>query len=509
MATIVSSRAAAPSSWAEAFPVRLALLVLLGLLVAGLHPYGYTGGGADDGRYLEAVRCIVSNGYCVPTNHWAARLPVVLPSSAIVALVGESRGTLLLIPLLYGAGSLILFALLVRRIAGERAATLASLALICTPAFISRWLRLNVDIPELFFLLAALSLLLAAVRREQASLAIAAGAAVGLAVLSRTTAFTAAPIIVAGLMLFTSKPLKWTLLLAIGGLAALAAEALLHGLTAGRPLLSWELAHAHTRIPSTSLPRSLDFTKSPILNVDYIAIYPRPAGIRIHWLVDGALNLLANPQLALTLCAAIALSLASLVEARRKRAEAAPSRLPWFLVGAALLYFATLTFFFAVNPTPRMFMPVICVAAFAIGCWAQSHRSRPERLAIAAILAAMLATTATGGLRTVHLPDHEEEAERWVAESREPLAISRTAASVFALSPSLSELPRATPTTSRPTIGIGPGCTGIPAERLLRRVVPRSNWLIPHDVARRIGLQRQPIVLCLISPAGPAAAPRP
>ena len=504
MATAVLETIGPAAPRAFSFRMRLAALVVLGLLLAALFPAGYVGGGADDGRYLEAVRCVVSQGYCIPANHWAARLPLVLPASAAVWLLGESRATLMLVPLLYAIGSLVLFALLVRRTAGERASLIGSLALLGTPIFVARWPRLNVDIPELFFLLGAVSLLVAAVRRDRARLAVLSGAAVGLAVLSRTTAIVVAPILVAGLILFTPRPARWTLLLALGGTFVLAAEAALHALTAGRPLLSWELAHAHTRIPTSALPRTVDLSRSPILNLDYIANWQRPAGIHVHWLVDGVLNLLADPVISLTLWASLLLAAAAWMEARRKRAR--PGRLGLFLTAGAAAHFCALTYILAVHPTARMFMPLACVGAFAIGSWGDSHRARAERALTGAILSTMIALTAIIGIRSAHLSAYQAEAERWVRTNREPLAISRTGASAFALSPLLSRLPHGA-AAGRPMIGITPGC-GVEPSRLLRRFVHKPDWPIPYALARRLGLTGRPVTLCLISPAGREPSPR-
>ena len=490
------------------FALRLTAVALLGLFLMSLFPLGYVGGGVDDGRYLEAIRCIVAEGYCIPANHWAARLPLVLPASAAVSLLGETRATLMLVPLAYGLGSLLLFAALARRIAGDRAALVASVALVATPVFVSRWSRLNVDIPELFFLLAAVFLLLAAVGRDRSGLAVMAGAAIGLAVLSRTTAIAAAPIIVVGLMLFASRPARWTSLLALGGGGILAAEAALHAVTAGRPLLSWELAHAHTRIPTTVLPSTVDLSRSPILNPDYIANWHRSAGIEVHWLVDGLLNLLADPMISLTLVVPLALAVAGWIERRKGStdATATPSRLHPYLAGAAAAYFSTLTFVLAVHPMARMFLPIACIGAFAIGTWADGHRQRVDRLFIAAILATMLASTMIGRSRTVSLSAYEKEAERWVRTSPNQLSISPTAASAFALSKPLRQLPVGA-VDGRPMIAIGPGCSD--DSRVTRRFAPAGEWPTLEGIGRAIGVTGEPLALCLISPPDRAPSPRP
>lgn len=492
------------------FPAHLAALVLLGLMLAALYPMGYIGGGADDGRYLEAVRCVVSKGYCVPLNHWAARLPLVLPAAAAVSLFGEGRGTLMLVPLAYGTGSLLLFALLVRRVAGERAALIASLALLGTPIFVSRWPRLNVDIPELFFLTAALSLLLAAIDRDRARFAVLAGAAIGLAVLSRASAIAAAPIIVAGLALFTPRPVKWTMLLALGGAIILAGEAAWHALTAGRPFLSWELAHAHARIPSTALPATVDLGRSPILNADFIANWSRPAGIHVHWLLDGALNLLAYPLIALTLWASLLLAIAAALETGRKTPlwQSASARLGWFLAAAAAAHFCILTFVLAVHPTARMFLPIACVGAFTVGVWTDCHRERVHRAITVSILVTLLAVTALIGVGSIRFLAYEEEAERWVRIGPERPAISPTAASVFALSPLLAGLEPARQDTRGPVIHLG-DCESRGRERQARSFVDQPDWQLPYDMARKAGLANRRLTLCLVSPADPAASPRP
>jgi 4-amino-4-deoxy-L-arabinose transferase-like glycosyltransferase len=494
------------------FALRVGALLLLALLLSSLYPTGYVGGGADDGRYLEAIRCLVAEGYCVPASHWAARLPLVLPAGAVVALLGESRLALSLVPILYAGGALALFALLVRRFAGERAATVGMFALILTPVLMTRWQRLNVDVAELFYLLAGLWLLAAGIDRNDRRPVLLAGAAFGLALLSRTSAVALFPIVAAGLILFTRRGLRWSLLLAAGGSAMLLAEALFHAGTAGDPLLRWRLELGHTRIPSTALPPGIDLSRSPILNPDYIANWDRAAGIRVHWLLDGALNLLADPLVSLTLAAGAALSATLLLGARRRgtawRGPAA--RQGWFLLGAVLAHFGILTFVLAVHPTPRMFLPIVCVAAFAIGVWADRRPGREGIPLVAALLAIMLATTAAAGLRSVRLPPYQQEAERWAREHGRTIVVSATAASVFALSPSVSALSRARPWGGgKPVLAVGPGCAGVAdRSRLLRTFVHRPDFPLRYELALRLGIAPRRLMLCLVRPAGRAASPR-
>ena len=67
----------------------VAMLALVYLLI---HPIGFTGGGADDSRYLDAARCWAAEGaMCQPDNHWASRWPALAPIAAGIGLFGEGR----------------------------------------------------------------------------------------------------------------------------------------------------------------------------------------------------------------------------------------------------------------------------------------------------------------------------------------------------------------------------------------------------------------------------------
>src|SRR6188472_870872 len=67
----------------------VALVVLLVLLI---NPVGYSGGGRDDTRYLEAARCWVEAGrVCLPHDHWMTRWPAIAPLASAVSLGGLNR----------------------------------------------------------------------------------------------------------------------------------------------------------------------------------------------------------------------------------------------------------------------------------------------------------------------------------------------------------------------------------------------------------------------------------
>src|SRR5688572_1435476 len=73
---------------------------LLFAAFVALNPVGFIGGDADDLQYLEAARCWLKNGACLPLNHWQGRWPIVAPLTAAISLLGEARWTIALPPLL-------------------------------------------------------------------------------------------------------------------------------------------------------------------------------------------------------------------------------------------------------------------------------------------------------------------------------------------------------------------------------------------------------------------------
>lgn len=500
--TAISLRIDQPAAGSRmSFRLQFTGLLLLALVVSSLYPIGFVGGGGDDSRYLQAIRCAAEQTYCVPRHHWGARLPLILPTGLFVGLLGESRAVLAIAPMLYAAGALTLFALIVRKLAGQRAALVAACALVATPVFADRMQRLNVDIPELFFLLAGLLLLMLGIERNRRRLVIAAGAAIGLAVLTRTSAIAAAPIAAAGLFLFTATPQRWIAWLAVGGVGLFACEMLLHSVTAGDPLLSWKLAYAHTSIPSTALPAGMDISRGPLLNADYIANWQRSMGIKVHWLLDGGLNFVANPLVRLTLTFAVLFGLLTIVQANRssRQPRLGLSRRACFLLGAVTAYFGLLTFVLAVHPTPRMFLPILAVAAFAIGCWARAP-SKDARLAVAAALATMIFYTGVQGLHKVGLEPYEAEAARWAGSGNRQLDIDRTAAKVFALVPSLAALQVARGATDQPVLHIAGECHSGNEGRMLRRFVHRPDWPPLGMIGRKLGLPPSGPTMCVLLP---------
>src|SRR3954454_25363365 len=83
-------------------PLVPAIAVLgLAMLLALLNPIVFVGGGTDQSQYLQAANCYAHHGFCVATNHWETRIPVVAPLGGVIAILGVSRFALALVPIAY------------------------------------------------------------------------------------------------------------------------------------------------------------------------------------------------------------------------------------------------------------------------------------------------------------------------------------------------------------------------------------------------------------------------
>ena len=155
-----------------------ALLVTLAamLVMLAVNHAGYRGGGADDWHYLEAARCAAAqHALCVPQSHWWTRFPLVAPMALALALGGESRLSVGIVPLLYAALALVLFTLLVERRFGRVEATIAGVMMATLPAISLVLLQPNVDTAELAFTLGALLMVQSAAADGRARTAMAGG----------------------------------------------------------------------------------------------------------------------------------------------------------------------------------------------------------------------------------------------------------------------------------------------------------------------------------------------
>ena len=473
-----------------AIPVALAAM----LVALAINHAGYRGGGADDWQYLEAARCAVAqHGLCAPPSHWWARFPLVAPMALVLAIGGESRLTLGIVPLLYAAAAIGLFTLLVERWFGRAAAMLGGPLMATLPVLSLILLQPNVDTAELPFMLAALLAFDKAARGGR-FMAIAGGALLGLAILTRPSALALLPILALAAAA-TPKLRRLVLPAALGLAAMLAAEMAAYWLWLGDPLRSWALSLDHTAIPSAELPPGFHSARGPLFNPDYIAAWRPAMGIHVHWTIDPILNLLASPAVGPLLIAALLL-----LGLRRPSPRETQGRLLLWLLGGAILWFGAITYAFAIDPKPRMFLPVAAAAAaiFAVqsvGLW---HEGRK---AIVAALAAIL--VAMNLFYAATIPDLralEPPAEQWVREFGPTLAVDDASRRFLTLVPGVRALPVDPPGAAHYMIvALGP-CDGVARFR--------AGWHIERASVTTTPAGEQASLCLFRKDEGPAAAPR-
>lgn len=356
-------------------PSPLLVTLTVWALFVVINPVGYVGGGWDDTHYLAAARCWAKWGPCLPVDHWWRRFPLVAPAGLTITLFGLSRQTLWIVPAVYSAAAVILLTIIVQRQFGRMAGLLAGTTFVLTPAVGRRVLDLGIDLPEAALIFAAVASLQRAYFSKARSLFALSGMLLALAVQCRPTVLAALPIFCIGVLLIDRRGLAHFL---IGFLIPILLETIAYQWAAGDPLLSWKLSLAHTRIPSSELS-GVDLSRSPLLNTQFIQAWRPVSGISTHWLIQGPLNLLLSRQIGITLYLSLALLA---LNVRKIGTGVAGEPVLLFVVIGAALYFLALNYVFAIDPTPRMFLPVLAAACAVIGVLAPLAWHGPQKIVV-------------------------------------------------------------------------------------------------------------------------------
>lgn len=472
-----------PPNWPIWFAGALAAVIFL------LNPVGYVGGGYDDFHYLTAARCAAEHGFCIPTDHWARRWPVVAPVGLVLRLFGESSVALAIVPLAYALTCVLLLAAVTTRQFGPRAGALAGIIFALTPVVSEAASGLGVDLSELAFVLVAILALQRAMARNDRRLFLLAGLAAGVAIQARPTALALLPVVI-GTLLTARRPRDAALVLLAAALPSLA-EALAYTAATGDPLLGWRLSLRHAHIPSSSLLPGVDTSRSPVLNPDFIAGWKRPMGIHVHWLIDGFLNYVFSPEVALPVCAA-----AGLLILDRKRLSAsgrAADGLRFALLLAAG-WFAILTYGMGVDPKPRIFVVISAVAAALLGALLAPRWRLSRLLVIAVVGLVVLKGMAAIEVRETLRP--QETAAPAMIAGVPGIAIEPRTAQFLAMVPEARRLPAARGADEqRAVLVLGfDDCrhaaidAGYPGWRVRRSFAPASATPAPLETLRRTGL---------------------
>jgi len=413
------------------------LPLLIAAAVIAINPVGYLGGGADDYQYLQAARCWVAHGPCLPVSPWSGRWPVIAPVAIVLGTLGESRATAAIAPLLWWIGAIAALGILGERLFGRRAGILAASLLTLVPTFSNVALSIGADVPELTLQLAVVIAGLAAVSRQSRGWAFAAGLLAGTAFETRETsaAFLAASALIC---LLADRRRALVLVWALAAFAAIiAADLAVYAAATGNPFYFHEVSLHHARLPTSELDPNVDRSRSPILNPAFIAGWKQEMGIRLFWPLDPWLNFLASPRIGPILIAAIAAALLW-----RNELPTEQRRRCFLLALGAITSAAVLFYALAVDPQPRIFLGLAAAAALLLGAlvsaaWATGSRVTAILL-VCALASFELLTHATAPARL----EGERIARGWIAANASKIEIDGAAADVLTLVKEARALPQ-------------------------------------------------------------------
>jgi hypothetical protein len=353
----------------------------------------------------------------------------------VFATLGDGWWQSTIIPLAYSLLAVFLFCLLVQQLSDRRAAMLGGIVFVATAAFVNATLIPNIDMIELALVLAAANAGTCAVRRRSVGWAVAAGLILGRCGAgtddqSHLAANHRVRPALGPCRLPTRTGHVCRLFLPLGF------EAAVYGLWAGRPFLSPQLSAAHTRIPSTELSRSVDLSQSPLFKPQFIGGWRPKMDIHVHWAVDGLLNLLLHHQIG----PLIGVALVLLWLQRKSLGWRDPSVIA---TGLELLYYGALIFALAIDPHPRMFLPVVALLAFVVGRAGVGAWDQGERNIVGALVALIVAYGAIGPEKRFHLGVASPLAHQWASEHRGDVAVEATSWRILTFDPVIRALPAA------------------------------------------------------------------
>lgn len=393
---------------------------------------GFFGGGQDDGRYLEAARCWEAYGPCLPTNHWQARWPVFAPSAGLAVFFGESRLVVAIWPVIASVSALVLTGLLAKRLCSTNAGLLSIVLLASTPAFATQFATSSVEAIELSFILASALAIIRWNETKSPAWALAIGLFLGLACEVRETAILSSLMLISALLICGVRPTFKGLLLAATGFAIpVAIELSVYWYATGDPFYRAWLSLNHGRIPSSELSPLVDTTKTPILNPEFIAGWRREPGLRVHWLVDGPINLLANSKAGYAAVMAPVL----LWWARRIGELKDQRRVIALIVGAAIQIFC-ITYVLAMDPKPRVFLPALVALNIALAILVTDLWKRNRNRLVLAVL--MLSFVLSGWVTLfayIRPALAQHQAEEWTQIYGPTVETDKVTRNMLALSP--------------------------------------------------------------------------
>ncbi|MBA3666593.1 MAG: glycosyltransferase family 39 protein [Sphingomonas sp.] len=377
-----------------------------------LNPVGFIGGDADDLQYLEASRCWLANGPCLPHDHWQARWPIVAPLTVVIAMLGETRWTIALPSLAASLACLALVYQLGQRLFDDRAACLAASLLAISPVFALQALAPNVDTIELALILGGFAALLQSRDDRRLIWPVLCGLSFALAVQARETALAVGPVALVAFAMAHPPRTRSAHWLAAAAAFALpfAIEAMVFALQTGDPLYCRRLSLGHVGLQTTELQGRTRIDGLPFFNRELIANWRHEPGLSLHWTIDGLANLIVNPRTA-----GLFLILPFLWLMARHWLGDRRRQILRFLVAAAIVHAAIIIYVLAIDPKPRtMLFELACVALAVAALLAVLMRERPTTAkALIGAIALIAGANIISGYRSATM---ETTAARWIGE---------------------------------------------------------------------------------------------
>jgi hypothetical protein len=483
-----------PSSRTLPDPYLVAVALLLALVLP--NPAGYVGAAGDDFYYVQAARCVAAHGWCIPDTHWAARWPLVAPMGAVFALLGDGLWQSMVVPFTYSIMAVLFFVRVLDEAWGRATALMGGVAFVATASFAKGLLQPNVETIEVAWLIVAAWAGRRAIAGNARPVlwALVAGLFLGLAVQARMTTLAWLPIFAIALLAVPGRYRRLALPAMAGLAVPIGADMLVNWHLTGNPLLNQHLSIVHTRIVSSELPAWVDRSRSPLFNPQFIGGWAPASCIHAHWTVQGAVNLLMNPQMGPVLLGSLLL----LFLARKRLAWRSPEVL---LAGAALLYTGALIYALAIDPKARMFLPTAAIAAALIGrlgvmLWQEAG----ERVLVGIMLAGIVVMGAIATGKRFDMTIAGPLAGQWARENPGKVAVEKDTAHTLTFDATVRTLP-VWPIEFRPRVIM------LVADRCSASSVARSGMVLvrAHDFGRK----NDPLNLCEFRLSGPAGSPRP
>ena len=379
-----------------------AALALLTLLLLQAMRVGFQA--SDDASYLVGAFGWLEQFPYVGENHWTLRHTITVPTALAMSLLGLNEFAVSLSNIAYFCAFVTVNAWFVARHLGAACSAVATLLIVTSPGFVVLATYLNPDVPELFFLCVAFWSLHEGLKRPGAlGPWVAAGVALGFAIVNRQTAVAFLPVLA---VLFVFRPLvprSRYLLCGAASVPIIAADWIYLTLMTGNPLYRWTIDFNHDRVDRFAAVTSVSRDA---------ALLDREGNVSISVFADPLLSLFVTQKYGLIFW----LFVPAVIFAWRAKDH--PARRTVLLL---TLLAGSVFLFVAANPrlylVPRYFVVMAWTAAVVAAWWLTCLWDKRHRLAAAGCLgAALVANVAALSVENTNPRFVERQLLDWVRQ---------------------------------------------------------------------------------------------